>query len=358
MFMKIDLIKFETKKLITLPALWIFVTACLILNAFLIYTSPLDPSINILSKELENSGQKMTQGIDRFEGYETSEIAQGLTKTLKLQGVLKEGMSLKYEKLQEVVDTYAKQDVSLDTYAGVYTRTLHKRLFNTILKTLTAEGILFSVLVTLFLIGYEPLHKTDLQVYCTKVGRSIMGYKHLAAILCTVSFWGILCLSTLLIYFLRWDYSGFWSANVCSQNNSLIEMMMLRPFITWQNFTVGTYLIVMLMACTVLVLLFLLLGRFLGLVIENHYIAFLILVFIIAGTFFLTFFLLEKGFVWGYFGLSFSLPILYHTMILWFTDMGSYTLIPYHETITLCFNLVLLLIFNKFAVEHFKRKDI
>ena len=47
---------------------------------------------------------------------------------------------------------------------------------------------------------------------------------------------------TLVPYFLLYDYSGIWNASVSSQFNYFSDMLVVRPFLTWGDFTVGQYL--------------------------------------------------------------------------------------------------------------------
>ncbi len=50
---------------------------------------------------------------------------------------------------------------------------------------------------------------------------------------------GLVAFCTLGLYFLRFDYSGIWNASVSSQFNYLSDMLVIRPFLTWGDFTVG-----------------------------------------------------------------------------------------------------------------------
>ena len=63
--------------------------------------------------------------------------------------------------------------------------------------------------------------------------------------------YALLALFTLGPYLLLWDYRGIWDSSVSSQFNYFVDMLYSRPFLTWADFTVGSYFAAMIAFCGV-----------------------------------------------------------------------------------------------------------
>jgi len=151
-------------------------------------------------------------------------------------------MDQKYREVQMLVDHLAGTQADMDLYAGHITPKSHGTLFGTLLRAISAELCLLAMMVTVYLFGYEKTAKTDLYFASTKVGRKLAVCKVFTALTASIGIFSVLTALSLRIYFLHWDYTGIWKANVASQFNTVHDLLLTKPFITVTDFTVKNYL--------------------------------------------------------------------------------------------------------------------
>ena len=89
------------------------------------------------------------------------------------------------------------------------------------------------MLGTLYLLGYEGMHRAEGLACASRTGRKLRRVKVLAALQASAALYGLLAFCTLVPYFLLYDYSGIWNASVSSQFNYFSDMLVVRPFLTW-----------------------------------------------------------------------------------------------------------------------------
>ena len=379
-----NLVYCEWRKLFHLPALWAFLGLCLVFNGLLIATqSPYDRAFfNDTSADAELLGQRvdgeflaglsampetenrelLLQSVagleDVFETYDTGELADFYTGVVKTSPLAMEWMTWKYGLLAERVEHLAQTDAALDLYAGPATYGSHQFLFGALFRAILGESAILAMLGTLYLLGYEGLHQTEGLVCATRTGRRLWGVKLLAALPASTVLYGLLASFTLTPYFLLYDYGGIWSASVSSQFNYFSDMLFVRPFLTWGDFTVGQYLTAALVLGAALTAVFSLLAAVLGIFIRHSYLAALALMALCFGGLEMVSALGELGWWAVYLIACFQPVIVWLSCSAWFTELGLTAVLPWQETIAVGLNLLLLGGGAILVLRRFSRKDV
>ena len=379
-----NLVYCEWRKLFHLPALWAFLGLCLVFNGLLIATqSPYDRAFfNDTSADAELLGQRvdgeflaglsampetenrelLLQSVagleDVFETYDTGELADFYTGVVKTSPLAMEWMTWKYGLLAERVEHLAQTDAALDLYAGPATYGSHQFLFGALFRAILGESAILAMLGTLYLLGYEGLHQTEGLACATRTGRRLWGVKLLAALPASTVLYGLLASFTLMPYFLLYDYGGIWSASVSSQFNYFSDMLFVRPFLTWGDFTVGQYLTAALALGAALTAVFSLLAAVFGIFIRNSYLAALALMALCFGGMGMVSALGELGWWAVYLIACFQPVMVWLSCSAWFTELGLTAVLPWQETIAVGLNLLLLGGGAILVLRRFSRKDV
>ena len=337
----------ELKKVLSMTALWAFVVLCI---AFNIWTIPTG-----LNTEFDTD---TPFPVNVFEAHNTSEIAEAYISFFSLTDRVAERMRVKYDALQVAVDERAITGDSFFAYFGEHTYDMHMLLFQGvgIMGRLLFQGILLAVLVTLFSVGYEKANHTEHSVYATKVGRHILRYKIAASLAASIGIYAILTIVTLTIYFSVFDYSNVWSSSISSGFNFIRDLTGDRPFITWQSFTVVSYLMASLGVSVVLIICFSLMGTIIGTLTKNAYIGFLVVVLVNALCIVLPV-VIPRNLYAHY--ISFHTPILlWWNSEWWFTDGGIITLWRNFELWGVGISFLVLTVLCILAVKNFEKRNI
>ena len=201
-------------------------------------------------------------------------------------------------------------------------------------------------------------HHTEGLTCSSRTGRKLQRVKALAALPLSMAFYGLLALCTLAPYFLLYDYGGIWEASVSSQFNYLVDMLVVRPFLTWGDFTVGQYLAAALALGAVLTAVFSLLAFVCGTLVHNTYLAALALGVVCFGGMGLISALGELGWWAAYLIACFQPVMVWLSCSAWFTELGLTAVLPWQETIASGLNLLLLGAGSLLALRRFDREDV
>lgn len=186
--------------------------------------------------------QSVTGMEDIFETYDTGELSDFYAGVVEKSPLAVTWMTWKYDLLASRVEHLAQTDAALDLYAGPATYGSHQFLFGALFRAILCESAILAMLGTLYLLGYEGMHRAEGLACASRTGRKLRRVKVLAALQASAALYGLLAFCTLVPYFLLYDYSGIWNASVSSQFNYFSDMLVVRPFLTWGDFTVGQYL--------------------------------------------------------------------------------------------------------------------
>jgi len=373
----------EWRKLFRLPALWVFLALCLAFNTLLIleHSSGRDffRDVSAVAKDL---GQQVTpsflEGLSRrgagesrdiliastaalediFETYDTGELEAFYKGVVSSSPLAARWMEWKYGLLSGRVAHLAAKDAALTLYAGPITHDSHQFLFSTLLRSVVAEGAILSMLATLYLLGYERMFRTESLIFTARTGRALRRIKVLSALPASLVLYALLAVGSLCPYFALWDYGGVWSASVSSQFNYLTDMLYSRPFLTWGDFTVAGYLAAALALGAALCAAFALLAAVCGILIRNTYGAALALILLCASGLSLTV-LLAQAKLWPLYFLSCFQPAgVWLCIGGWFTELGLSAAIPWQETVSTLWSLLLAGASAALALRQTNRKDL
>ena len=242
-------------------------------------------------------------------------------------------MTWKYSLLAERVEHLAWTNAAMDLYAGPSTYGSHQFLFSSLFRAILCESAILAMLGTLYLLGYEGMHRTECLACSSRTGRRLRRLKVLVALPASAALHGLLAVCTLAPYFLLYDYSGIWDASVSSQFNYFSDMLVVRPFLTWGDFTVGQYLAAALALGAVLTTAFSLLASVCGTLVRNPYLAALALGVVCFGGMGLISVLGELGWWAAYLIACFQPVMIWLSCSAWFTELGLSALLPWQETI-------------------------
>lgn len=388
----------EWGKLLRLPALWVFLALCLAFNSFIaIQAQPTDPStIDLLARQTagyrqmfsdiggvaKDLGQRMDgqfaeelaslpptetrallleaarEADNVFAQYRTDEMARHAIEATGASSRISWMMEQKYARCQERIDHLAETGAALDLYAGPLTHDRHRALFEGLMRALVGEGALVGALVMLFLLGYEHQRRTAAAAYSSTVGRRLNRSKAIAAATAAVGLYALLAAASLGVYFALWNYAGIWDASISSRFNFLVIDLLARPVIPWADFTVAHYLAACVALGGVLALIGGLAANACGALIKNTYLAALAFALACLGGYAAQTQCLALGWLELYYLLELSPIALWQTVPLWFTEMGSFSLVPWQETVSAAANLAVLGGAAALAGRRFKRKDL
>ena len=349
----------EWRKLFRLPALWVFLALYLAFNGLLIATlTPYDRAFfNETFQTAKALGQQVDEdfwaGLDAmpatesrdlllesvtgmediFETYDTGELADFYAGVVEKSPTAVTWMTWKYSLLAERVEHLAWTNAAMDLYAGPSTYGSHQFLFSSLFRAILCESAILAMLGTLYLLGYEGMHRTECLACSSRTGRRLRRLKVLVALPASAALHGLLAVCTLAPYFLLYDYSGIWDASVSSQFNYFSDMLVVRPFLTWGDFTVGQYLAAALALGAVLTTAFSLLASVCGTLVRNPYLAALALGVVCFGGMGLISVLGELGWWAAYLIACFQPVMIWLSCSAWFTELGLSDLLPWQETI-------------------------
>ena len=379
-----SLVVCEWRKLFRLPALWAFLALCLAFNGLLITSlSPYDRAFfNETSQTAKALGQRVDENFlagldampatenrdllrqsvtgieDIFETYDTGELADFYAGVVEKSPLAVTWMTWKYSLLAERVEHLAQTDAAMDLYAGPATYGSHQFLFGSLFRAILGESAILAMLGTLYLLGYEGMHRTEGLICSSRTGRKLRRLKVLAALPALAALYGLLALCTLAPYFLLYDYGGIWDASVSSQFNYFSDMLVVRPFLTWGDFTVGQYLAAALALGAVLTTAFSLLASVCGILVRNPYLAALALGVACFGGMGLISVLGELGWWAAYLIACFQPVMIWLSCSAWFTELGLTAVLPWQESIAVVLNFLLLGAGTLLALRQFERKDV
>lgn len=379
-----SLVMYEWRKLFRLPALWAFLALSLLFNMLLICTlSEWDQTFfNDTSADAALLGQRVDQAFcdglsalpetdnrsvllqsvtgleDAFETYDTGILKEFYTDIVKNSPTAASWMAWKYDALSARVEHLARTDAGMDLYAGPVTQGSHQFLFGTLMRSILGEAGIAAMLGTLYLLGYEGMHRTEGLACASRTGRRLRKVKVLVSLAASPVFLILVAVPTLGFYFAQFDYGGVWSASVSSQFNYLSDMLLVRPFLTWGDFSVAGYLAAALALGAALTASFSLLTALCGTLVRSPYLAALAAGILCFGGLGLTSALGNLKLWVGYVLSCFQPIVVWLCCGGWFTELGLNAVLSWQETIAVAADLLLLGIGTALALRRFRRKDV
>ncbi|MDE7477470.1 MAG: hypothetical protein K2M91_05905 [Lachnospiraceae bacterium] len=346
------IVVYEAKKVFSMPALWSFFLLSFALNILF-----------IIGKDYEReyfnmqSAFRADENDNVFAGYDTKLLAAFYANVVKESPVAVDWVNKKYTLLQPRAEHLAECGAALDFYAGDATYESHQFLFGSLMRAMLVESSVCAMFVMLYLMGYEQMNCTDAQVCACRIGRWLWVQKMIAAILSAVFLYFLLTGITLIFYLELWNYSGVWNESVSSRFNYFTDLLYIRLFLTWHDFTVGGYLAAVLLLGAVLVIVFGLMSAVCAMVFRNVYGAALVLAVILFGGMGLeSLFSQCKAWVLYFIATMQPAAVLFSVNV-WFTEAGISTFLPWQETISAALNLMGCSIAVIISWRRFRRRE-
>ncbi len=377
------LLGYEWRKLVQLPALWGVLALCLAFNCLLIgsgdrwrwewnetaaMTAGLgqrvdDGFLDGLRRRPQSecrdyllpAGEGMT---DTYADYDLQPLVDYYTSYVKSSPGTAALMERKYDRLAERITHLSEIGAAMDWYSGPVTQNVHQFLYGTLMRAILTEGAVLGMLSMLFLLGYENQQRTAAGVYASRTGRKLCRHKVLAGITWALAVYLLLAAVTLGAFLVLWDWSGVWGGSVSSQFNYVIDMLIRRPFFTWADFTVGSYLMAVVGLGGLLTAAFALLAAVCGTLVGNVYLSALALVLLLCGGAAAQALCAQAGLWMGYALLTFQPVSVWLYVNGWFTELGLNAFVPWQETIATGLSLAICGVGTALSLRRFGRKDV
>lgn len=275
--------------------------------------------------------------------------------------VLNRWIKAKYQKLQASVDRLDAQDADLSPYAGALTPYVHEALFTHQLKALLLEGVTIISLLGLRSFSMERQMETASLVYCSRRGRRIAGDKIIANGIVSALYCLLLIVGSLTIFFMNWDFRSLWDTNIASSFNYVIDSsdpIFMKPFITWDSFTVGQYFVCSAALMSGVLVAWWLLANLVAVLVRSVYRGGIVLASMLCLPFF-GLVLLPKFYLSRlFYADTLTLFCVIYCNQWWFTDLGYYSLFAYQEVWTVVVHILVLTACLGAGFQYFRRKDL
>lgn len=322
--------------------------------AFVIFSVLLNGTLTLLVYN-DYQSERNIKSVNIFTDLQADSIAQGYIQKYGVTGKNADNILSKYENVQKVIDQKAKSGDAFAFYFGIQTPYMHSTLFGLMFLAVIAQVSLLGLFLGLFSMTYENIRGTEPIVYASKIGRKIIWRKMQAVLIGTLLLSFVVIGMTLIMFFLRFDFSSVWSDHVSSGFNYAVNEFG-KPFITWGSLTVIQYLWATIALTIGMAVCFGLIGFTAGVFIRNSYGVFLIPVMILGGLFVVKY-LFPIGSVFR--ALLGMTPVwLWKTSGEWFTDGGADILWRHFETIGLLASFMGLLFLILIGTKNFMKKEI
>lgn len=381
--MRLDLIRWELKKLWSMPMIPVFLLLCILLNGLVLFSQEYGTDyVSYVSEVTEQIGGTMGEEFDRrlelepehayksalanathdaadvYENFSTHSILEIMLSISSSSEWVQQLWEKKYQALQKVVDLMAKQDVSMSLYAGEMSDRLTNMLFGVLFRMMITEGWITAVLMALYLTSSEAFDRTALSVYSTKTGRRLQGAKYIAAAISGVLAYMLLLVVGLGLFSLLWDMGPLWSASISSQMNYRFLGVHLIPYLTWKPMTVGSYLMATAALGAVCVLIYQTIAFAVGMVCRDALQAFFVLMGTGITLYALVPFTSGRNLWEAFVVLEWNPVMLWVTQYKWFTDMDFDSIVPWQECKVALLGIFLATLLLWWSYRFFHRKDV
>lgn len=289
---------------------------------------------------------------ERYANIEIEGIANEEISQYQFTGLARSLLDAHYKELAERVDVINENQSYNSWYFAGKTYRMHSFLHRDVMKMIALEGILLTVLLTAYLTCFEKEQRTQLLVFSSKVGRTVMKFKVFASLLMMLLLGGFLLIGTLFVFFKLHNYKGLWQASIGSGLNWEHN----TPYIFWWNMPVWVHLILVI---AVIISIWLIISTFtfaLATFVQNSYIVSIVvllaLVALFVGPSYLTF--SPSLFLASYFNIT----LLFLNPHMLFNGLAGFLGFKYIEVITILTTACMALIAVIFAIKYVLRKDI
>ena len=382
--MKMELMKWEIKKIWSVPGISGFLLLCVLFNIFLIagddygvdYVQYVAGASQITGMQMGELFEAQAENLpeheykeiflaetkgkqDIFENYDTAALGDSWIGLYRMSGFVENMLQQKFQKLQARIDELDERDASLNLGAAGMTKILLNGLFSKLFKAVLTEGMLAAILIALYACSNEKMQRTHLLVYSSKRGRYIQKEKFTAALVSAVSAYLALAGSAVLFFAGFWKMGSVWNMDMSSLFYHVNDGLGLKiPFVSWTDFTVAGYLCAMTALGIVVVGISAGLGFFAGLIFQNALTGFLFVIIIIAMNLQMISYAGNSG-IWELYELlQWTFAAFWWNQPVWFSELGVSTLLPWQtcHTAVVCLACCVIMLYGSF--RYFYKKEL
>lgn len=290
--------------------------------------------------------------VKEYESINIKQLKESQIKAFNIKGNTEKLIRENYKNLEERFEEIKENKEHKNFFfAGKIFKT-HKLLYDDIIRACIFEIVILLVLISAYLINYEFDNKSSFLVYSTKRGRNNVKDKLIVCIFVSLFVSIIILGTTLLTYFITFDYRNVLNVPV----NSAFNWDYKLPYIGWFNITIIQNLVLSLLVILVCVPIFVCITFMISKIVKNSYIVFFVF-FIVFGIF-----IMIPSLV------STSSPMItkvgydVFNLILspssFFIQKGPLNLNKYYELITVLLWTIIAMVGSELTIRRFKKIDI
>lgn len=226
---------------------------------------------DILWEEFESN---IEMGIKYYETIQSGDMADTYCRVMHLEGKASEYVQAEFRKLDGSIRKAAGQEL---TIFPPYRMRVFDFITTYLLFAMNLEGIVTSVILTLYSVDIERSSRTILTVYSTKKGKKIIKDKLLASVTGSVICFLLIVVITFLLIACVFPVKTIMNTLV---SNPMVNLKG-APCITKETMTIGMYIFVSLGMSCILAVIYSLGSFAIGLKARNGYYAFGILIILL-----------------------------------------------------------------------------
>ena len=292
---------------------------------------------------LEYARTSAQYGIDRMD----TSLARGLA-------------SVKYDLWLDCAERLARTGSMGSVYVGPVTHDLHDFLFGTVVPVLIAEASLVGISAVLYASELDARTGAFAVVAASALGRRAPLPRLAAALVTALIAYALIGTVTLGVsaFVLGWGVGPAWGSSVASAFNVVVQGASARPFIPWRDCTVASYGALSLAVGALIVAGLTVMAHAVSMAFERSEICVACLAVCIFLPLALCRFCVLQGFSTAAALLAGAPAMLLTLSSQWFTDLGTYGLVPYQESIFAVFNVVVWGVAGSGAFRAWMRRDV
>lgn len=246
---KRGLIKWELEKLYKMPAFYMLLVLCLVMNLYLVWNffGYRQAELHEAAAMLESEPDVLRQALyyDYYSGLDFGQVEELARRETEFSPAAQAQIASNYAALQERADSMTETEQKSLSYGGAFR--LHERLFGIYLPLITAEGMVMIFLTAVYSLHFEKYFGTEDLLLSSRTGPPGLRTRLLAAAVFAAALCLVLLAVSLSAWFAAVDYAGLWDSYVSSSYNADRRTvndwyLYVYPYVTWQPVTVAGYL--------------------------------------------------------------------------------------------------------------------
>lgn len=325
----------------TAPLGWFLLTA-LLFNTLLVVTGP-DPDYPGFVAATRAGAQPHDPALDArlradlagltnvFDDFDPEALGRAYQGALGYDSATARLIAAKYAHAVPIVEQRAAAGRALDPYYASDTTGVHDFLFGSLFGTVTLEAFLLAVTAGLHTHGIERGRGPEQVVFTSRTGRPLLKAKLGAVLVTVIAGYLALALPAMTLAAVRYRLAGVWNDSVGSSFHMVRDVVVgTRPFFTWLDLNVGSYLALAALVASCLAAVVGLIAFSVGALVKNSYLGFSIL--LLGGGILLALPVAGGASLLGF--VAMLNPVwLWLKQPAWFTDGGLDVIVPHFESV-------------------------